>query len=356
MKGKFFLVFILGLVCFLGRGVEVKAASPVRVYWSSPDFSLTAGEKRTVSLMMDSGSDRVSIFGFLFRFENSVKVNKVEINQNNFSSVLKLDIASGEFTLHASSSKSSTELPGGVFEVARVEVEALAGGVSNFKLPVYEMAGDSRGGSVSFLANYEPMKITVGEIQGNGVDPILKYKVKFGSVKPTAKCAVNWPVQITVLSGDKTKVYNGVNLQAMDSAGTYKGSVLLTGFPYTSNVAVFIKGPKHLQMKYARQNQSTSYDKAGGELSLTTSAATSPEYDFTAYPMLPGDIVGGSPDEGPNGVINGVDFSYLKNRPSHESVAEGGYLKGDLDGNCQINTNDVNILKLSLETKQGELY
>ncbi|MBP6989586.1 hypothetical protein KBB48_02330, partial [Candidatus Shapirobacteria bacterium] len=120
--------------------------------------------------------------------------------------------------------------------------------------------------------------------------------------------------------------------------------------------AVFFKGPKHLQMKYARQNQSTSYDKAGGELTLTTSAATSPEYDFTAYPMLPGDIVGNSPEEAPNGIINGVDFSYLKNRPSHESVAEGGYLKGDLDGNCQINTNDVNILKLSLETKQGELY
>jgi hypothetical protein len=40
----------------------------------------------------------------------------------------------------------------------------------------------------------------------------------------------------------------------------------------------------------------------------------------------------------------------------HETADNGGNLKADLDGNCQANSRDVTILKISLEEKQGQLY
>ncbi|PIV07778.1 hypothetical protein COS53_00665, partial [Candidatus Shapirobacteria bacterium CG03_land_8_20_14_0_80_35_14] len=92
------------------------------------------------------------------------------------------------------------------------------------------------------------------------------------------------------------------------------------------------------------------------ELVLTADVSTSPVYDFSNYPIIPGDVVGVNSDFS-DGWINGVDFAYVKTKSLvHETVAEGGYLKGDLDGNCQVNSNDVNLLKISLQDKQGQLY
>jgi hypothetical protein len=205
---------------------------------------------------------------------------------------------------------------------------------------------------------------TTYEIDGGNVvtgnDPILNYKVAYANVKANdAACVVNWPLQVIVLGGGESKVYSNVipsSAAAMGNTLVESGSLVLTGFGQYSNVAVFIKGPKHLQMKYAIQNQSGPYNQAGGELTLTKDPATSPIYDFTAYPMIPGDVSGSS-DGVQDGWIDGIDFSYVKTSAlTHDTVATGGYLKSDLDGNCQVNTNDLNILKISLQTKQGQLY
>ena len=194
----------------------------------------------------------------------------------------------------------------------------------------------------------------------SGEWPVLNYKITYNGVKVhnDTKCAVNWPVQITVLSAGVTKVYTNVP-SAISSSGAlieYKGSVSLEGFNYLTNVAAFIKGPKHMQMKYAIQNQSGRYNKAGGELVLTKSAETSVLYDFTAYSILPGDLVGSSIDDGPSGEINGVDFAYLKKLPKNDLGETGTNVKGDLDGNCMVNSNDIALFKISLQEKQGELY
>ena len=193
-----------------------------------------------------------------------------------------------------------------------------------------------------------------------GDEPILNYKVSFAYVKVGSnKCLVNWPLQIIVLGGGESKVYANVipsSKTEVESKVVFQGSLPLIGFNQINNVAVFIKGPQHLQRKYAVQNQSGPYEKAGGELTLTKSATTSVLYDFTAYPMLAGDVIG-KDSESQDGWISGVDYSYIKTRSDlHKTVADGSYLKGDLDGNCQINSNDVNELKISLEQKQEELY
>lgn len=200
----------------------------------------------------------------------------------------------------------------------------------------------------------------VGDEIITGDEPILNYKVSFGYVDANGdKCVVDWPMEIMVLANGESKVYSDVVARKIGEANgipVYEGSLQLKGFNSMENVAAFFKGPKHLQMKYATQNQSATYGKAPGELILTTSQETSPVYDFTSYPMIAGDVIGVDSDE-PDNWINGLDFSYVKTRAlTHESVDEGGYLKADLDGNCQVNSRDVMILKISLETKQGQLY
>lgn len=257
------------------------------------------------------------------------------------------------------------DLKGGMISLATIRFKAVSPGSGKVEI----LADQTKVGGYNPTVGATDAALKVGTVTeatytiGGEVGdvPILNYKVSFGDVKVAdAKCAVNWPLQIIVLGAGETKVYSDVTTQAVSSSGsliTYKGSLPLVGFDHLINVAAFIKGPKHLQMKYAVQNQSASYDKAGGELTLTKSAESSVLYDFSKYPMLPGDVVGATIEVVPNGVIDGVDFAYVKSRSlTHETVAEGGNLKGDLDGNCQVNTNDVTVLKKSLETKQGELY
>lgn len=196
----------------------------------------------------------------------------------------------------------------------------------------------------------------------SGQWPVLNYKVQYAFVKPDySKCFVpnDWPLQIIVLSGGTTKTYSDVVPSKINKSGdfiTAEGSLILEGFDKTTNVAVFMKGPKHLQMKYAVDKQGGRYNKAGGELTLTKFVETSPVYDFTAYPILPGDIVGKNSNN-PDGVVNGYDWTEVKKWVKVlETVEDGGYFKADLDGSCQVNSNDLYILRLTLEEKQGELY
>lgn len=193
-----------------------------------------------------------------------------------------------------------------------------------------------------------------------GDEPILNYKIAYANVKASSSgCVVDWPMQVIVLGGGVSKAYTNIIPSNMSTVGetlVAKGTMVLTGFDDFSDLAVFLKGPKHLQMKYAIQNQSVAYDKAGGELDLTSDSSTSTVYDFTAYPMIPGDVSGAT-DGVQDGWIDGIDFAYVKARAlTHDTVEEGEYLLSDLDGNCQVNSNDINVLKISLQTKQGQLY
>jgi len=188
----------------------------------------------------------------------------------------------------------------------------------------------------------------------------LNYQVSFGGVNPNnAQCVIDWPLKFVVLGGGESKVYNKVIPQNKFVSGNklvFIGSLKLTGITKKNGLAVFIKGPQHLQMKYGKNNQTAFYNQAGGKISVTDSETLSPLYDFSGYPMLPGDVVG-SYSEAPDNLVNGVDFSYIKTKSLvHESIANGGFLKGDLDGNCQVNSNDVNLLKITLQDRQGQLY
>lgn len=185
---------------------------------------------------------------------------------------------------------------------------------------------------------------------------LLNYKIAYGGVNPnSAQCVVDWPLQFMVLGGGESKTYVNVIPTAKTVVGeklVFSGKLDLTGFTKTSGIAIFIKGPKHLQVKYGKNDQTGLYNQAGGELNLTEDTT----YDFSGYPILPGDVSGVSSGV-QDGVINGIDFAYIKAKSiEHETIDNGGNLSGDLDGNCQVNSNDVNLLKISLEERQGQLY
>ncbi|MGI5840632.1 MAG: hypothetical protein ACOX6N_00180 [Patescibacteria group bacterium] len=194
------------------------------------------------------------------------------------------------------------------------------------------------------------------EIAGNS--PVLNFKLSFDGVTDSAECAYDWPLALTILGNGETAVYRdvmGVKVAKGDRRfSVYEYSVALAGFDQTENLAVLVKGPKHLQVKYAKDGQNSFYGTPGGELSLTRDQTSSRVYDFSGYPLLAGDVTG--PDGIPDGTINGHDFLYVrdvaaarkKNLPNLDMV--------DLDGDCQHISLDVTWLMRALDERQSQLY
>jgi hypothetical protein len=285
--------------------------------------------------------------------------------ENGFEAEPIVSIKDGCATLVTASKKAADQLKT-TGEAFAINFMAAKVGEGNLTINQAKsmVTGDNTSSAIDKEIAITGVENTTYQITGDdpitGDELILNLKGAFGHVKAAGgECVVNWPLQVIVLGGGESKVYSGVVATSQTKVGdlvVYQGSLPLVGFNHSENVAVFVKGPKHLQMKYAVQDQSGPYNEAGGKLSLTNSVTTSPVYDFTKYPMIPGDVT--SEVEGvQDGWVNGIDFAYVKARAlTHESVDSGGYLRSDLDGNCQVNSNDVNILKISLQTKQGQLY
>jgi hypothetical protein len=197
---------------------------------------------------------------------------------------------------------------------------------------------------------------------GSGDDTFLKFKMAFYGVRGDAMCAdpVKLPLNVTVRSNDGVvKNYTGIIATKTNSSGDvgiYEVKMTLNGFKVRDNIAVFVKGPKSLQVKYGANNQSAYYSVAGGELSgLTSSESSTPMFDFTKYPLLSGDVTG--PNNSQDGVVDGLDFSYIKTESiKRTEVAEHGYMLADMNGNCKMESQDVANMMLSLSVKQGQLY
>jgi len=121
--------------------------------------------------------------------------------------------------------------------------------------------------------------------------------------------ATDVPLSVTVRADDgNMKTFEG--LTAMDTGTTqnelevYQVKMGLGDFKYASKLSVFIKDPRHLQVKYGVSGQTEFYGKSGGELGTLTSDADTPLFDFTKYPLLGGDVVGDNGDS-QDGVVTG---------------------------------------------------
>jgi len=261
-----------------------------------------------------------------------------------------------------SSDRPESQLKSGVLHVATVNFEAsqVGSGEVTMALAKTTVTGDNpEGGSDTYMrvvaVNGASYEISEGGGDQGGDDVWANYKVAFIGVRPANKCTTDWQTKLVVLSGSTKKEYANIQLTKTSEVNEngeiiFSGSKKLTGFTATSSVALFFKGPKHLQVKYGKQNQTEFYNQAGGELTLTASADTSTVYDFSEYPMLAGDVDG-------SGVIDGVDFALVKGKAKEfKQVADGVNMVEDLDGSCQVNNIDVRLLVESLNEKQDQIY
>lgn len=196
-------------------------------------------------------------------------------------------------------------------------------------------------------AQEEPL---VGEV------PWLNFKMAFMGVNSESSCAVNWPMTLTVLGGGVTRVYSNVKgtvVSGTEGPVVYNVSLPLTGFNQTEKVAVLIKGPKHLQVKYAVDGQKGFYGAAGGELTLAKDKAASKVYDFTGYPLLAGDVTGKNGIQ--DGLINGLDFLFVRDKAIARARDLQNMDMADLDGNCVHNSLDITWLMQSLAERQEQM-
>lgn len=193
----------------------------------------------------------------------------------------------------------------------------------------------------------------------------LKFKMSFAGVQAAALCAdpEKMPLNITVRAADGTsKYYPGIiprkeTSSIGSSPAIYTVGIRLEGFNYKNNLTVFIRGPKHLQVKYGKDDQNYFYNLEDGQLSgLTKSESTTPTFDFSGYPLLAGDVTGATSGV-QDGVIDGYDFSYIKNEAvKRTSVAPHSYMLADINGNCEMESSDLTWLMLSLIDKQEQFY
>ena len=175
--------------------------------------------------------------------------------------------------------------------------------------------------------------------------------------------AKDMPLSVVVRSMDgTTKSFSNVIATKLANAASnglavYQVNLGLGDFKYANNIAVFVKGPRNLQVKYGVNHQARYYQRAGGELSgLTNDSQTTPVFDFTAYPLLPGDVVGVN-SMVQDGTVDGLDFSYVKTESvKRTEKAAGEYMLADLNGNCKMESQDLTLLMLSLSEKEDQLY
>lgn len=292
---------------------------------------------------------------------NSGEVVAVEPNSEAGFSSVELALVIGEtddkcFRIGVRSSAPAEQLKSGMVKVATVYFTAVSQGRGeiSMRLDKAKVSGDNPSGSDKYMKVGSVVGMNYS-ILATDADMWINYRVAFAGVKPDRQCATGWQTKLTVLSGQTRKEYASVPLTRTTSVNSrgeavYEGSFHAPGFTQASGVALFFKGPKHLQVKYGRTGQAAVYNQAGGEISLTNVARTSPVLDFSEYPMLAGDV-------NRDGIINGVDFTTIKPKAAEFiEVSNGGYLAEDLDGSCQVNNNDIILLVRSLNEKQDQVY
>ena len=346
----------------------------VDLSFSPGSGNLVVGETMAVNLMAKTNGSKITAATIKLGFDSS-KTEVVAVTANSGYTIGNGFVPDGSGLLEGTLlwMTDPSGLVSGDINLATIIIRAKASGSDSLRVVNGSMAGingsaqgkldvASTAGSYTYTnaGGVTDTPIPTAEPTGNVNDPLLKFKFAFAGVMPTgANCVNNWPIEVTVKGSDgETKKYSNVATQrdsSITDRAVYEASVRLTGFAGRNNLAVFIKGPKHLQAKYGIDGQDFFYNQAGGSISVSTDKV----YDFSKYPLLAGDVTGDAVGV-PDGKIDGRDFSFMKAHGSpvsgREEVAAGGYLQADLDGNCFTGVQDSVLLMISLKEKQEQLY
>lgn len=266
-------------------------------------------------------------------------------------------------------------LKSGSFKVGTVNFKALApGNVTVETLPVREeVSGNNPNDPIDKAMEVSTdVSQSMVTITGSGGDTptaiptdlppanaedTLSFKMTFLGALKQYNGADGWRLSVIVRDEDgNQQVFENIATTRLDEVSTVGGAQLATyrvSLPLSTlatrqNLAVFIRGPKHIQVKYGADGQSGLYNKEGGELAVVANRV----FDFTKYPLLPGDITGTTRGV-QDGVVDGLDWVFLL-----EEIARGRQadIKADLDANGKVNGADLTVLSQALVERQSQLY
>ena len=167
----------------------------------------------------------------------------------------------------------------------------------------------------------------------------LKFKV---NVNKDGVSAINREVAATVVTNSFNK--NG------DQVFKIADFALDNSYALTDKMKISIGGKKTLATIYGKDNQVFGFP-ALNTSNILVSNLVNKTLTFYDYPILNGDIgaqgVLGTQDN----VVNGIDFAFMKNEWGKTCNA-GENLVADLNGDCRVDTFDLQILKNAM----GEQY
>jgi len=197
----------------------------------------------------------------------------------------------------------------------------------------------------------------------NGVAPKISFKFSLRGVKPSYKdddgdnynCFDDLDnLKIDVVNSPTNTFQSGLaaSFDAVSGETNVNGDQVfkVTGLPLDSkfaSVSTFnylkVKGPFHLKRRMCLDGQSA-------KLSETTicniSLVSNTVYDFSDYNLLAGDV-------NADGVINSIDYSYVKTRLDADADVSCGR-DGDLNMDGVVNALDTSLIKDSLSSRDDE--
>ena len=336
-------------MCY-GVGVELRDEASVRY---NVEANSAAGFSDVIAIENDKCLNMTVMSN---QPASELKSGAVRVAKIKFKAV---EVASGTIRINKERSKVV-----GV-NVGEVDKEIEIGTVNGRSYIVTEASGPTVTPGPTAVPTAEPTVVpTVVPTEEPGEDnPILNFKMSYlGLRNNDAVCGQDWKVNLMVLGDGETRAYSQVPLvKTSDTAEggevIFAGGLELEGFSLTENLGAFIKGPMHLQVKYGVDGQEGFYSQSGGEISVTNDPDTSPFNDFSAYPVLAGDVTGAAVGI-PDGRVDGRDFNYVKSKVTIDKslLSDGDKVNGDFDGDCWIGNVDLVILMISLKDKQDQLY
>lgn len=187
-------------------------------------------------------------------------------------------------------------------------------------------------------------------------DYVLKFEVVFPGVRPNYTCAEDFKKVNVIVESSVGTTFTAKDLILTKTTATadigetlpvavYRGQVSLTGFNYNNNLAVIIKGAKHLGVRYVDNNQNGCRVSRVGKLGgLTKDASKTPIFDFKKMPLLSGDVNG-------NDLLNAEDYTLMK---AHVNTTNDKVY--DLNGDCVVNAVDPTYMLTSLRERCGDTY
>lgn len=355
------------------------------------EITAVRGQAVPVQLWVESDSETAKVdglqtqlcYGTGLSLDESKIDSLVTLNSEaGFNSMPLATIENNCLKIAISSDKGASALKAGLVQVATIRFTAAAAGSGKIELNIdkTKVSGNNPTGGTDKAMKVGSVIGASYTINSAGIEPTstktpvstktptktpvpasteypeISFKMSFQGVNANAKCANDLKISVMVLGGGtskKTYPATATKVESGTDKAVYLAEVKLDGFNYNKDVAVFVKGPKHIQTKYGVDGQKDFYNMAGGQLDLTDSGKI---FDFSNYPLLAGDVTGDTVGV-PDGVIDGRDFSYIKSEVEKRTeVAEGGSMQADLNGNCKLESQDIAIMMLSLKEKQAQLY